>query len=259
MKLLLNPKYAFLRSYLERISELLEQGTMIHAGRNRLFVIEIEKVKICIKEYRKPMFFNRMVYRFFRPSKGLRAWQHSEILRQAGFDSPENVAYIQNNTFLGIGVCYYVSLYQEGKTLYHWGNKSLEEIYVQVRSLALLTARLHDCRLLLRDYTPGNILQTEHGFSYVDTNRMKQGVISVEEGLRKMAGLWMQPEVADYLTEQYVEERGVKCTHKHIAKMRNYRRIFWTKLVKKQQIKAEKVHQDLDGSKYYFNILSTIQ
>ena len=259
MKLLLNPKYECLRHSLENIQDLIQRGTMIHNGRNRLYVIQIAGVNICIKEYKKPHCINRVVYRFFRPSKGLLAWLHSDILHQAGFDSPENIAYIQNNTFFGVGICYYVSLFQPGQTLYHWSCKSLEEIQVQVDAFAQKTAQLHDSRILLRDYTPGNILQTGSGFSYVDTNRMKQGVISIEEGLKNMAGLWVKPEVADYLTKQYVEARGVTCTQEHISKMRDYRKSFWRRLAKRQKIKTEKVHQDLDGSKYYFNIQSTIQ
>ena len=259
MKLLLNPKYEHLRHSLENIQDLMRRGTVIHNGRNRLCIVKVEGISICIKEYKIPHCINRVVYRFLRPTKGLRAWKHSDILRQAGFDSPENVAYIQNNTFLAIGICYYVSLYKEGKTLYDWGNKSLDEIQLQVRSLAQLTAHLHDSRLLLQDYTPGNILQSEHGFFYVDTNRMRRGLVSLEDGLRNMAGLWMQPEVADYLAEQYIEARGNRCTEQHIANMRFYRRIFWKRLAQKQHIQTEKVHQDLDGSKYYFNIQSTIQ
>lgn len=237
----------------------MTKGTMIHIGRNRLCTIQIDNIKICIKEYRKPLFFNQFIYRFFRKPKGLRAWQHANILRDAGFDSPENIAYIQHNTCLGIGICYYICLFQEGQTLYHWGEQSLATIQTEVHELALLTARLHNAGLLLNDYTPGNILRTASSFAFVDTNRMQKTTITLKQGLQNMAGLWMQPDVADLLTQQYCFARGITCTHYHINLMRNYRKTFWKKFAKKHHINAEIVHQDLDGSTYTFNILPTIQ
>lgn len=259
MTLLLNPKYEHLRPFLEQIESLMTRGQMIHKGRNRLCTIEIEGVMICVKAYRKPIFINQFIYRFFRKTKGLRAWQHSDILRGAGFDSPENVAYIQNNTFLGIGICYYVCLFQEGKTLYHWGNKCLAEIQEDVRAFAQLTARLHQAGLLLNDYTPGNILQTDTGFTFVDTNRMLQGNVSIKQGLKNIAKLWMQPEVADFLAQEYLAVRGVQCGQHELLLMRKYRKDFWCRFAKKHHIDTEKVHTDLNGSTYHFNILQTIQ
>ena len=257
--LLLNPKYEHLRPFFEQIESLMTRGQMIHKGRNRLCTIEIEGVTICVKAYRKPIFINQFIYRFFRKTKGLRAWQHSDILREAGFDSPENVAYIQNNTFSGIGICYYVCLFQEGKTLYHWGNKCLAEIQEDVRAFAQLTARLHQAGLLLNDYTPGNILQTDTGFTFVDTNRMLQGNVSIKQGLKNIARLWMQPEVADFLAQEYLAVRGVQCGQHELLLMRKYRKDFWCRFAKKHHIGTEKVHTDLNGSTYHFNILQTIQ
>lgn len=259
MTLLLNAKYEHLRPFFEQIESLMTRGQMIHKGRNRLCTIEIEGVTICVKAYRKPIFINQFIYRFFRKTKGLRAWQHSDILREAGFDSPENVAYIQNNTFLGIGICYYVCLFQEGKTLYHWGNKCLAEIQEDVRAFAQLTARLHQAGLLLNDYTPGNILQTDTGFTFVDTNRMLQGNVSIKQGLKNIARLWMQPEVADFLAQEYLAVRGVQCGQYELLLMRKYRKDFWCRFAKKHHIGTEKVHTDLNGSTYHFNILQTIQ
>lgn len=257
--ILLNPKYAHIRSHLEHIEDLMTHGTMIHMGRNRLCTTEIDGITICIKEYRKPLFFNRFIYRFFRQPKGLRAWLHANILRHAGFDSPENVAYIQNNTFLGIGVCYYICLFQEGTTLYHWGNKSLTEIQEDVHAFAQHTAHLHQTELLLTDYTPGNILQTKTGFAFVDTNRMQKGKVSIEQGLKNMAGLWMQPEVADFLVQEYLATRGAQCGQRELLLMRKYRKDFWRRFAKKHHITTEKNHTDLNGSTYSFNILQTIQ
>lgn len=237
----------------------MTKGTMIHIGRNRLCTIQIDNVNICIKEYCKPNRINQFIYRFIRKPKGLRAWLHADILRQAGFNSPENIAYIQRNTFMGIGLSYYVCIYLTGKTLYRWGNQPLADIQDEIIQFAQLTARLHNAGLLLNDYTPGNILRIADTFSLIDTNRMQKGHISINNGLRNMAGLWLQPDAADLLTQHYIHARGQACLQDHIYLMRKYRKNFWIRFAKKHHITDIKVHQDVDGSKYIFNILPTIQ
>lgn len=254
----INPKYSSLQSSLEHPEQLMQEGTLIHRGRNELRVVEVEGVRVCIKQYGVPNIWRRFVYRFLRAPKGLRAWRNTQILRDAGFESPEEVAYIQYNSLCGIDKSYYICLYQKGKTLYRWGDKPLPEIETEVISLAQQTARLHEAGLLLCDYTPGNILHTENGFAYVDTNRMKQGKVSVQQGLRNMAGLWLQPEEADLLARTYAETRDAN-GEQAVKWMRRYRRVFWRRFVRRHRLKDCIIHHDLDGSVYKYPFNSTIQ
>ena len=255
---MVNAKYISLQSYWKHPEQLMQMGTLIHRGRNELRVAEVAGLRVCIKQYGVPNLWRGLVYRFLRTPKGMRAWQNTQKLRAAGFDSPEEVAYIQYNTPLGIGRSYYICLYQEGRTLYRLGDMSLQEIESDVRALAQHTARLHEAGLMLCDYTPGNILQTEQGFAYVDTNRMRQGKVSVRQGLRNMAGLWMQPEVADVLARHYAEARGANPEEAE-AWYREYRRAFWRRFVRRHQLKDCIIHRDVDGSTYRFSFNSTIQ
>lgn len=255
---MINPTYARLQSYWEHPEQLMVKGTLIHRGRNELCVVEVEGVRVCIKQYGVPNIWQRFVYSFLRAPKGLRAWLNTQTLRAAGFDSPEEVAYIQYNTSLGIDRSYYICLYQEGRTLYCWGDKPLPEIEADVKSLAQQTARLHDANLMLCDYTPGNILQTQNGFVYVDTNRMRRGKVSVRSGLRNMAGLWLQPEAAEVLARAYAEARGAD-PEQAIEQYCCFRKIFWRRFVRRHHLKDCIIHHNLDGSEYSFTFNSTIR
>ncbi len=259
---LVNPKYDRLSAWLLSPAQIMQTATPIHIGRNTLAVTELDGTELCIKQYAVPSAFKSFVYKYLCKPKGLRAWQHSDLLRQAGFFSPENIAYIDYCTPTGLGVSYYICRYEHGTTLYHWGDKSLEEIADGVIALAQHTAALHNSRLLLRDYTPGNILLTDNGFCLVDTNRMKQGYVSIEAGLRNMAGLWLQPEAADLLAKTYLQ-----CRNSHtnsddsnmVSLFKHYRKKFWQRFARRHNLHGEIVHHDLDGGEYHFCYESTIR
>ena len=159
----LNPAYERLRSRLEDCEKLIAEGTLIHRGRNRLYIVETGGVTLCIKKYGTPNLFKSFAYRYLCAPKGLRAWRNSERLREAGMLSPEPVAYIQNNRPWGIRESYYICLYHPGRTLYEWGNQPLGKIRNAIEQFAVMTAQMHEKGLRMRDYTPGNILQTEQG------------------------------------------------------------------------------------------------
>ena len=50
----MNPTYASLQPYWEHPEQLMDKGTPIHRGRNELRVVEVEGVRVCIKQYGVP-------------------------------------------------------------------------------------------------------------------------------------------------------------------------------------------------------------
>lgn len=72
---MINPKYEYLREYVERIPKDFETiGTVIHSGRNLIKMITVDGLDINVKRYTIPPLINRIAYAFFRPSKGKRAF-----------------------------------------------------------------------------------------------------------------------------------------------------------------------------------------
>ena len=250
--ILINPTYESLRPILSAPEELVRRGTLIHQGRNELYVVEVEGLKLCIKCFGFANPIKRLIYHYLRPSKGIRAWQNSMRLRAAGFATPEPVAYIQEDSFLGVKCSYFIYLYQEGHTLYRWGEEPLEAIREDVIGLASFAASLHDANLMLCDFTPGNILLGPQGFALVDINRMRFGHVSIRAGLKNMAGLWLSPEAAALLARSYAEVRGgkpEKCEAWYAAD----RSAFWQRFAHRHHLTDSITHHDLDGSQYTFD------
>ena len=76
---MINPKYEYLREYVERIPKDFETiGTVIHSGRNLIKMITVDGLDINVKRYTIPPLINRIAYAFFRPSKGKRAFVYPE-------------------------------------------------------------------------------------------------------------------------------------------------------------------------------------
>lgn len=255
----INPTYEPLRALLSDPKALMAQGRTIHIGRNELRCVEVQGEKLCIKQYGLPGWLNRWVYRYWRTPKGLRAYQNAFRLREADFETPEPIAYIQYDTWRGIRESYYICRYEQGQTLYQWGDKPLKTIKEDVKAFAVFAARLHEAGYMLCDFTPGNILQTATGFTLVDINRMRFGICSIRQGLRNMAGLWLQPEVADYLAEQYITVRGAAESEQAVSLYRQYRRSFWRRFTRRHHLTDCIVHTDVDGSQYTYPFTSTIQ
>lgn len=257
--ILLNPTYESMRAALSTPEQLIAQGTPIHRGRNELAVVEVKGVRLCIKRYGLSNPLRRFIYRYLRAPKGLRALQNAMTLRAAGFESPEPVAYIERHSVWGIEDSYYICLYEDGQTLYRWGDRTINEIKDEVVSLGQWTAQLHEAGLLLLDFTPGNILCSQTGFALVDTNRMKQGKITIRQGLKNMAGLWLQPEAAALLATTYAASRGAKEPEQYVPLFAQYRRCFWRRFVRRHGLHDLIVHRDLDGSSYTYHFNETIR
>lgn len=67
---MINPKYEYLREYVERIPEDFETlGTVIHSGRNLIKMITVDGLDINVKRYAIPPLINRIAYAFFSSVK----------------------------------------------------------------------------------------------------------------------------------------------------------------------------------------------
>lgn len=255
----LNPAYEHLRYDLLAIDALLERATLIHRGRNNLYRVELEGITLCIKQYGFPSSIKRFIYRYLRDSKAQRAWRNTIRLRNAGLNSPEPVALIETYSLRGIETSYYIARYEQGSTLYCWGDRPLLDIHQQVVRLAHFAAQLHDAHLMLSDFTPGNILLTDRGFTLVDTNRMFVGEVSIPRGLKNMAGLWLQPEVAQLLAREYAAARGGNNTDTFTRDFARYRRRFWTRFTRRHHLRDVIIHRNVDGTAYPYHFNSTIR
>lgn len=232
MKIMINPKYEYLREYVKHIPEDFEsKGKEIHSGRNLIKVLSVDGLDINVKRYAIPPFVNRVAYSLFRPSKGKRAFVYPEILLKKGFETPCPIAYIEEKKFGLIGHSYFISIQSAYRRNFcEFGNANVEDCVDVVAAFAQYTARLHESGVLHLDYSPGNILfdkvDNEYRFSLVDINRMHFGEIDIERGCANFARLWGQTAFFVLLAKEYARSRKVD-EDECVRLVLHYRQKFW--------------------------------
>ncbi len=214
MKIILNPKYEALRSYLTHLEEHFEQdGHDIHSGRNVIRSLKVDGYTLCVKQFAPPGFRRKVQQIFYKKSKGKQAYLSPLLLRERGFESPESVAFVKISHGIWRTTTYFVSLL----STYRYNMLTVldlpqEEQREVIESFARFAAHLHENGFLHRDFSSTNILYDKIGeryhFSLVDTNSMKSGrAVSLEAGCRNLAKLTGNDAFFAQLAECYAAQR----------------------------------------------------
>lgn len=241
-KIVVNPKYETLRSYLEGIPErMLLEGTVLYNRRNLIKeLITPDGLHINVKRYQKPS-YNSIVYSLgIRKPKGQRAYEYPFILKKRGINTPESVAYIEDRKMGVLQYSYFISIQAQGYHLLFEDN-STEKVTSEELALALasFTADMHKKGVLHKDYSPNNILYKVkdgiYDFTIVDINRMRFGPVDMKTGCRNFVHLWGPKRFIVLLVESYARIRGfdaTTCVHNALEA----RRRFWIKFLKRHQV-----------------------
>ncbi len=176
---------------LSRPREMIERGTVIHEGRNRLVALALDlpgegKRETVLKHFRM-----RGIGRFktlLVPSKAARAWRGAVILAERGIPTPRPLAVLEKRrggtAVEGYFLAERISGVREIRGLFReWSGADLDRL---LRSLAVFLRTCHRQGVLHRDLSDGNILVAEDGrggflFYLLDTNRIR---------LLKRVGWW---------------------------------------------------------------------
>lgn len=218
---IIHPKYKHLAQWLAQLPEhFAESHDTIYNGRNLLKRLRTpDGLSVVVKRYHRPSLLNRLVYssRLRRP-KGLRAYHNALLLRAAGVDSPESIAYIEERCCALLSYSYYVSAEcPYTHRFYEWGNAPKGTYERMAEAFAEFAAHMHEAGMLHLDFSPGNILWEElqdgYKFSVVDTNRMYFGTVSVEQGLKNMRRLWGPKDFFRLIVLHYARMRGADERH----------------------------------------------
>lgn len=214
MKIILNPKYEFLRDYMSHLEEHFEkEGHEIHRGRNVIRTLKVSGLTLCVKRYAPPSFKRQMLQLVYKSSKGKQAYLRPLLLRERGFESPESIAYVRCRHGLHRFTTYFVCLHSnyryDMETLL---NETAEEQKEVIGHFARYAAHLHEGGFLHQDFSSSNILYDKiderYHFSLVDTNSMKYGqAVSIESGCKNLAQLSGDDAFFTRLAECYAKER----------------------------------------------------
>lgn len=249
MKIVLNPQFSSLRDFVANIPDQFEKsGEVIYKGRNELRVYTtVNAIQVNVKRYKKPIWLNRIIYTFFRPTKAERAYQNALRVIEKGFETPTPIAYIEKKSGGLFLEGYFISLQcPYPYTFRKFGEEQLPGNEAVLANFARYTARLHDSQILHLDYSPGNILfdnmSGEARFSLLDINRMKFCSVNEDMGCRNFERLWGTDEMFQFMAARYAEARGFdveKCSQKIIQYHHESMRYFRNKEIIKQKLKEK--------------------
>mgnify|MGYP002516013491 FL=1 len=240
-----NPEYAGNRElcdFIAAIERNFPSGELVQQGsRNTLRRFTVGGVRIVVKHFGRPNPLNRIVYSFLRKPKGVRAYEYAFRVRNAGFDTPEAIAYIERRSCGIIADSYFVSAEcTYTRRFYEFGNAVAEDFADIIRAFARRTAQFHEAGMLHRDFSPGNILfdkvDGEWKFAIVDINRMSFSPVSIERGCRNFARLWGQPDFFRIVADEYAESRNADAGE-CLSIILEARRKFWTHFAKRHKVK----------------------
>jgi hypothetical protein len=240
MKMVVNPAYSHLTSFIESIPDFFDkEGKTIYDERNRIKVFDAGSEKIVVKSFKIPLFFNRIIYTCFRPSKAERSYKYALELIERQINTPQPVAYIERRKNGLLADSYYISIYKEYPGIlrelrYH----TLDEKKDLVNAFVRFTVDIHEKDVFPLDYSPGNILYEKSGGEYdfclIDINRMRFKPVDIEASAYGLRRLWGSEETIAYIANKYAGIR--KFDKKEFEELTlKYHRLFWKKYSKKHK------------------------
>ena len=214
MKIVINPKFSSLSSFIESIPTIFSnEGETIYKARNELKCFTTN-YHIVVKRYRKPHIFNRIAYTFFRPSKAKRAYEYALRLLELEVESPAPIAYIEQSSCGLFTIGYFISIYEKDYSDIRELMKGTKKDDELLKELSLFIAAIHNKGILHLDMSPGNILykKTEsiYHFSLIDINRMQFiPSISVEKRYKSFKRLSDNQTVLTTIAKLYAESSNL--------------------------------------------------
>lgn len=208
--------YEQLGQWLETMPTLFatQQGQLLYDGRNQIRLFEHEGTKLVVKRYKRHDMAKRVVYTFFRKNKARRSYENAQSLRSRGFQTPQEIAYLEERQAGWIVQVYYVCLYTQAQPI---RPRLIEQTPFDM-SLATAYAHfvvsLHEAGVLHRDLNPTNVLFTEQSgtfsFEVIDINRMQffDGPVPQAECMENLTLFWWFTDVYRFVLQEYAKERG---------------------------------------------------
>lgn len=204
IKVVVDPNLKYLQEDIEAIPDLkYKRCHLFTRNRNIVELIEIKGEKFVLKTYKRPTYFNRIVYTFFRKTKAQRAYDYAFKLMELGIETPAPVAYIEKRDGTLFSTGYFLSRYIDWPILGDLNKDELDrkELDLLANDFIRFTINMHNKEVLPLDYNLGNIFyrkneETGHyDFALTDINRMQFGRLpSNREAMRSFCQMGIPVE-----------------------------------------------------------------
>ena len=214
MKIVIHPEFADTADFVRQLPQSFEgEGELLYESRNVVKRYRVNGKDMVVKKYKQPNIAQRIAYTFFKKSKPERAFLFAGMLRERGFDTPHEIAFIEqkkNGLFLN---GYFVSLNCSYPPLSELLRKRDFDRY-PANELAAYMIQLHKKGVLHGDLNLTNILyhtnkEGKYQFTLIDTNRSKFKPDPTKlECLENLKRLTHSKALLRYIVMQYATLRG---------------------------------------------------
>lgn len=214
MTMTVDSAFSTLSGFVRSLPQTFSQGgNTLYKGRNTVKSFCVDGRTLVVKHYKRPNPVQRVAYSFFKKSKAARAYLFAAMLRERGFNTPREVAYLELGNGILMSDCYFVS---ESCMLPPLTGLLRRDDFDHdaADALAHLLARLHEKGVMHGDLNLTNILYertADGGFSFwlIDTNRSKFIQPTEDDCAENLKRLTHDKRLMDYVIRRYAEIRGL--------------------------------------------------
>lgn len=213
MRVIVNPSYQRLEGFIRNLPRAFDtSGTLIHDKRNVVRLFDVDGLRLVVKRYKVPLFFQRIDYTWFRPSKAKRAYLFALRLKELGISTPDPVAFIECKSGGFFRQGYFVSTFTANPDL----KSNISLLYTDKQlfdGLVDYLVTLHEKGFLHGDTNLSNFLFHHSGDSYefevIDINRshFKDG-LTKEDCLDNLMRVTRDRALSARIVSAYAERRG---------------------------------------------------
>ena len=218
MNIVVASEYEDLRAWLMQMPRLFDdnQGELLYRGRNQIRLFDVDGRKLVVKRFKRNDIIKAVVYTLFRKNKARRSYENAGLLRQRGFVTPHEVAYIEQRTAGLVTQVYYVCAYTDGEPI---RPRLIEQEPFDERlatDYARYVASLHESGVLHRDLNPTTVLFSENGApaavscELIDSNRMQffDGAVPKAACMENLTLFYWLTPAYRFILDEYARQRG---------------------------------------------------
>ena len=204
--------YKYFEAKLRHMIENFDSnGKLIKDSRNTIKSFSIDHLKLNIKRFKKPNFFNKIIYTFFRTTKAQRSFDYAKKLIELEIATPKPILYFNKFKSGLIYQSFYCSenVDYDFDMEYVFENKQLINRDQLLKEFTFFTHNLHENGIMFLDHSRSNTLikKNNNGYAFflIDLNRMKFKSLTLEERLKNFKRLKMNDEVLKKVSEYYAD------------------------------------------------------
>lgn len=204
------------QDFLDIIDSFNDSGKVIDdRGRNLIKSFERNGVQVNVKSFKVPHLINQIAYKYFRPSKARRSYDHACFLIDKHIGTPQPLAYFEYFNVLGIQSSFYFSEHLHYDLTFRElrGNPGYPDQEKILRQFTKFTYSLHEEGIFFKDHSAGNTLivknEDDYLFYLIDLNRMDFYDLDTDARMKNFSKLTEDIDIVKIMSDEYAKLSGL--------------------------------------------------